>query len=85
MDEHTRESLADVVAYSIDADPTVDVLDNIAADRGRYPRFHPLRQWPGAGRERAQGPVPLQPGRDRRLHRSRLTLAEPLDGVPQPG
>ncbi|MDF2968132.1 MAG: transposase [Nocardioidaceae bacterium] len=39
MDEHTRESLADVVAYSIDADTTVDVLDKIAADRGRYPRF----------------------------------------------
>ena len=39
LDEHTRESLADVVAYSIDADTTVDVLDKIAADRGRFPCF----------------------------------------------
>lgn len=39
VDEHTRESLADVVAYSIDADATVDVLDKVAADRGRYPTF----------------------------------------------
>ncbi len=39
VDEHTRESLADVVAYSIDADATVDVLDKVAADRGRYPDF----------------------------------------------
>ena len=39
VDEHTRESLADVVGYSIDADATVDVLDKIAADRGRFPRF----------------------------------------------
>jgi putative transposase len=38
VDEHTGESLADVVAHSIDADATVDVLDNIAADRGHSQR-----------------------------------------------
>jgi len=55
-DEHTRESLADVVAYNLDADATVDVLDKIAADRGRHPGFircdngpeltaHALKDW----------------------------------------
>jgi len=39
VDEHTRESLADIVAHAIDADATVDVLDKVAADRGRYPTF----------------------------------------------
>jgi putative transposase len=29
IDEFTRESLADVVAYSIDADTTVNTLDKI--------------------------------------------------------
>jgi putative transposase len=39
VDEHTRESLSDLVAYSIDADATVGVLDKIVGQRGRYPRF----------------------------------------------
>jgi putative transposase len=33
VDEFTRESLADLVAYSIDADATVTALDKIAASR----------------------------------------------------
>lgn len=39
VDEHTRESLADLVAYSIDADATVSVLDKIVGHRGRPPEF----------------------------------------------
>jgi len=39
VDEHTRESLADLVAYSIDADATVGVLDKIVGWRGTHPRF----------------------------------------------
>ncbi len=39
VDEHTRESLADLVAYSIDADATVATLDKIVAARGTYPEF----------------------------------------------
>jgi putative transposase len=39
VDEHTRESLADVVAYSIDAAATVDGLDTIAATAAPYPCF----------------------------------------------
>lgn len=31
VDEFTRESLADMVAYSIDADATVNQLDKVAA------------------------------------------------------
>ncbi len=34
VDEYTRESLSDLVGYSIDADATVAVLDKIAAVRG---------------------------------------------------
>jgi len=34
VDEYTRESLSDLVAYSIGADATVAVLDTIAATRG---------------------------------------------------
>lgn len=37
-DEYTRESLCDLVAYSIDADATVAELDRIAARRG-HPEF----------------------------------------------
>jgi transposase InsO family protein len=36
-DECTRESLADVVAFSIDADATVAILDAIVAKRGTCP------------------------------------------------
>jgi putative transposase len=39
VDEFTRESLADLVGHSIDADATVACLDKIAASRGRHPEF----------------------------------------------
>jgi putative transposase len=39
VDEFTRESLADLVAYSIDADATVGILDKIVGHRGTGPRF----------------------------------------------
>ena len=39
VDEFTRESLADLVAYSIDADATVAVLDKIVGWRSRCPVF----------------------------------------------
>jgi transposase InsO family protein len=39
VDEYTRESLADVVAYSIDADATVATLDRIVIERGVVPMF----------------------------------------------
>lgn len=38
VDEFTRESLADLVAYAVDADATVACLGNIAASRG-LPEF----------------------------------------------
>jgi hypothetical protein len=37
VDEFTRESLADVVAHSIDADATVACLDKIVGAGGRHP------------------------------------------------
>jgi len=39
VDEYTRESLADVVAYNIDADATVNALDTIVDKRGTAPAF----------------------------------------------
>jgi putative transposase len=39
VDEFTRESLADLVDHSIDADATVACLDKIVGARGRYPAF----------------------------------------------
>jgi len=39
IDEFTRESLADVVDHSIDADATVAALDKVVGRRGRHPRF----------------------------------------------
>ena len=39
IDEFTRESLADHVDYSIDADATVAALDTIVAARSRHPEF----------------------------------------------
>jgi transposase InsO family protein len=56
VDEFTRESLADVVDHSIDADTTVAALDAIVARRGTHPSFvrcdngpeltaHALRDW----------------------------------------
>ncbi len=56
VDEFTRQSLADVVDHSIDADATVAALDKIVASRGTLPRFircdngpeltaHALRDW----------------------------------------
>ncbi len=56
VDEFTRQSLADVVAYSIDADAVVATLDKIAGPRGTHPEFvrmdngpeltaHALKDW----------------------------------------
>ena len=39
VDEHTRESLADVVDHAIDADATVAVLDKIVGTRRTHPDF----------------------------------------------
>jgi putative transposase len=39
VDEFTRESLADLVDHSIDADTTVACLDKIVGQRGRHPEF----------------------------------------------
>jgi putative transposase len=39
VDEFTRESLADLVDHSIDADATVACLDQIVGARGRHPTF----------------------------------------------
>ena len=39
VDEYTRESLADVVAYCIDADATVNALDKIVGDAAHTPAF----------------------------------------------
>jgi transposase InsO family protein len=39
VDEYTRESLADVVAYNIDADATVATLDKIVGQRATTPAF----------------------------------------------
>ncbi len=39
VDEFTRESLADLVECSIDADATVACLDEIVTERGRHPDF----------------------------------------------
>lgn len=39
VDEFTRESLADVVDHSIDADATVAALDKVAGHRGTFPCF----------------------------------------------
>jgi putative transposase len=39
VDEFTRESLADLVEHSIDADATVACLDKIIGQRGRTPGF----------------------------------------------
>jgi ribosomal protein S18 acetylase RimI-like enzyme len=39
VDEFTRESLADLVEHSVDADATVACLDKIVGQRGRHPEF----------------------------------------------
>ena len=39
VDESTRESLADLVDHSIDADATVAVLDKIVGSRATHPHF----------------------------------------------
>jgi putative transposase len=39
VDEFTRESLADLVDHSIDADATVATLNKVAVARGRFPEF----------------------------------------------
>jgi putative transposase len=38
-DEYTKQSLSDLVAYSIDADATVAELDRIVQQRGHHPEF----------------------------------------------
>ena len=69
VDEHTREALELVVDRRIDADRTVDALDDIASKRGAKP-FHPVRQRAGAHRQCTQGLVPLLWHRYE-LHRTR--------------
>jgi putative transposase len=74
VDEYTRESLADLVGHSIDADATVACLDRIVAARGRHPAFircdngpeltaHALRDWcrfGGAGASYIEPGAPWQ-------------------------
>ena len=71
-DEFTRESLADVVAFSIDADATVAALDTIVSQRGSRPDFircetvpssPPMPSRTGAG---SPGPEPATSSQDRR-------------------
>ena len=56
VDEYTREALVMLVARSIDADTTVEVLERLVAERGNAPTFlrcdnateltsHALRDW----------------------------------------
>ena len=59
-DEHTREALACVAARSINADQTVDVLDNLVAAAGTDTATHPLRQRPRTRRRHAPRLVPLR-------------------------
>jgi putative transposase len=70
VDEFTRESLADVVDHSIDADTTVAALDEVAWMRGRRPDFvrcdngpeltsNALRDW---CRFTGAGPSYIDPG-----------------------
>ena len=79
LDEFTRESLADLVDHSIDADATVGCLDKVAAARGRCPEnircdngpeltANALRDWC-----RFTG--------QHQLHRAGIALAEPVGGV----
>ena len=79
VDEHTRESLADVVAYSIDADATVNALDRIVADRGASPAFIRCDNGPeltaNALRDWCRGPP--TPARAT----TRFTLAKPVGRV----
>jgi putative transposase len=72
VDEFTRESLADLVDHSIDADATVACLDKIGGDRGRHPDFvrcdngpeltaNALRDWCRFGGARASYIEPGSP------------------------
>ncbi len=51
-DECTRESLADLVDHSLDADATVACLDKIRRPAWPASPVHPLRQRPRAHRQR---------------------------------
>ena len=79
VDEFTREALAIECHRRIDADQTVDVLDRLVTRARDGARVRALRQRAGDDRQRAEGLVPLQPGRQR-LHRARLAVAERLRG-----
>jgi transposase InsO family protein len=70
VDEFTRESLADLIDHSIDADATVACLDKIVGTRGRHPAFircdngpeltaNALRDWCRYGRT---GAAYIEPG-----------------------
>jgi hypothetical protein len=80
VDEYTRESLADVVAYNIDADATVAILDKIVSQRDTTPTFIPCDKRARAHRERVEGLVPLL-ALGCELHRSWQPLAAPLGRV----
>ena len=75
VDQHTQESLADLVADSIDADGTVAAVDKIVGGAKHAPQVHPMRRRARAHRQRSQGIVPLH-RRWHQRHRSRLTVAE---------
>jgi len=60
VDEFTRESLADVVAYSIDADATVAVLDKIVGVRGTTPTFIRCDNGPELTASTLRWPDPLR-------------------------
>ena len=72
VDEFTRESLADLVAYSIDADATVTALGKVAASRG-FPEFIRCEHGPELTATCA--------GRLCQLHRARLPVGEPVGGA----
>lgn len=81
VDEHTRESLCDLVAYSIDADATVAALERIVVERGTCPEFIRCDNGPElTANQRPSGLVPVQWGRHQ-LHRTGITVAEPLGRV----
>ena len=76
VDEYTRESLADVVAYNIDADATVNALDRIVGATPHHAGVHSLRQRTRAHRQRPARLVPVLPRR-RQLHRTRIPWQNP--------
>ena len=79
VDEFTRESLAMLVARSIDADTAVSMLEDLAAERGA-PELLRCDNGPEMTATRAPGLVRALQGRDR-VHRAGLAVAEPVRGV----